>query len=89
VKQHQQDSNTSKTATPARQQHQQDSNTSKTATLRRRESSATVRPAVGRVGRVGTASSERKVILGYYADAFPAGVGFRVLRVEKADVLVG
>jgi hypothetical protein len=38
---------------------------------------------------VGTASSERKVILGYYADAFPAGVGFRVLRVEKADVLVG
>jgi hypothetical protein len=42
------------------------------------------------MSRVGAAvSSERKVIFGYYAYAIPAVSGFRVLRVEEADVLVG
>jgi hypothetical protein len=59
-------------------QHQQVSNTEEKGKQR------AVRPAVGRVGRVGTALSERKVILGYYADAFsPQELVFRVLRSRK------
>jgi hypothetical protein len=69
-------------------QHRQDRNTSKTEEEGRQH---TVRsPAGGCMGRAGTpVSSERKVIFGYYAYATPAVSGFRVLRVEEADVLVG